>query len=90
MNDIGVAINYQKSYTGLISSGEFAKRHFANGQNISGFGFPMIKQANASLKGWLRFLEILESEGFITQGAVLLYPGQNVIELSKTLKAELN
>jgi hypothetical protein len=49
MNDIGVDINLQKSYTDLINSGEFAKRHFVNGHNISGFGFPMIKQATLSL-----------------------------------------
>jgi hypothetical protein len=51
MADVGVSINLQKSFVGLTNSGEFAKRHFANGRNISGFGYPMIKQANASLKG---------------------------------------
>jgi hypothetical protein len=49
MNDIGVEINYQKSFIGLTNSGEFAKRLFFNGQNISGFGFKMIDQAKASL-----------------------------------------
>jgi hypothetical protein len=51
LEDIGVSINLQKSYTNLVNAGEFAKRHFVDGQNISGFGFQMIKQANASLVG---------------------------------------
>jgi len=48
MDDIGVNINYQKSYINLINSGEFAKRHFVNGINISGFGYQMVKRASAS------------------------------------------
>jgi hypothetical protein len=51
MADIGVEINLQKSFVNLINSGEFAKRHFSNGTNISGFGYQMIVQANASLSG---------------------------------------
>jgi len=51
MNDIGVVINLTKSFIGLTNSGEFAKRHFLNGKNISGFGYPMIKQAFASQTG---------------------------------------
>jgi hypothetical protein len=49
MDNIGVDINYQKSYINLINSGEFAKRHFVNGINISGFGYQMVKRANAGL-----------------------------------------
>jgi hypothetical protein len=48
---IGLDINLQKSFIGLTNSGEFAKRHFYNGKNISGFGYSMIKQANASVIG---------------------------------------
>jgi len=51
MYDIGVEINLTKSFIGLTNSGEFAKRHFLNGHNISGFGYAMIKRANASLTG---------------------------------------
>jgi hypothetical protein len=51
MNDIGVNINLQKSVVGLTQTGEFAKRNFVNGQNISGFGYQMVKQAVASLPG---------------------------------------
>jgi hypothetical protein len=51
MSNIGVNINLQKSYIGLSNTGEFAKRHFVNGRNISGFGYSMIKQASASLIG---------------------------------------
>jgi hypothetical protein len=42
MISIGVKINISKSYSGL-NSGEFAKRHFYRGENISGFGFAMIE-----------------------------------------------
>lgn len=51
MCDIGVEINFQKSYVNLINSGEFAKRHFSDGHNISGFGYQMVKQAMLSLPG---------------------------------------
>jgi len=51
MKSIGVDINLQKSFIGLTNSGEFAKRHFKDGINISGFGFQMVEQANASLTG---------------------------------------
>jgi hypothetical protein len=49
MNDIGVEINLTKSVLGSESNhvGEFAKRLFFNGKNISGFGFSMVQ---ASLK----------------------------------------
>jgi hypothetical protein len=50
----------------------------------------MIKQANASVIGWIRFLEILEMEGFLNTGAILLAPGHNVIELSRTIMNQLN
>lgn len=49
MNDIGVEINLTKSFIGLTNSGEFAKRHFYNGRNISGFGYSMVIQAVASI-----------------------------------------
>jgi len=49
MNDIGVDINLQKSFTNNVGAGEFAKRHFSQGRNISGFGFQMLSQANASI-----------------------------------------
>lgn len=74
MESIGVEINYSKSFVNLVNSGEFAKRHFFKGINISGFGYPMIVQANASMTGWVRFLEILESEGFTSVGSVVLLP----------------
>jgi len=90
MNDIGVDINMQKSFVGLTNSGEFAKRHFKDGRNISGFGYSMIKQAKASLPSWIRFLELLELEGFRPIGAALLLPGTEEMELSKSLKSELN
>jgi len=90
INDIGVEINYQKSFVGLTNSGEFAKRHFSNGQNISGFGFQMIKQANASLSGWIRFLEILESENFLAPGTTLLLPGINGQGLPSSKISELH
>jgi hypothetical protein len=51
MNDIGVEINLQKSFVNLVNSGEFAKRHFYNGKNISGFGYSMVKQASLSMAG---------------------------------------
>jgi len=51
MNDIGVEINLQKSFVNQVNSGEFAKRNFLKGQNISGFGYQMIKQAIASFSG---------------------------------------
>jgi hypothetical protein len=51
MSNIGVNINLQKSYIGLPNTGDFAKRHFVNGRNISGFGYSMVKQASASLIG---------------------------------------
>jgi hypothetical protein len=82
MNDIGVAINTNKSVIGKFHTGEFAKRQFLNGQNISGFGFSMISQAIASETGWIRFLEILEAEGFIQVGALILFPGIDSKELS--------
>jgi hypothetical protein len=47
MTDIGVEINLTKSVIG-VGSGEFAKRNFLNGVNISGFGFKLIKDATAS------------------------------------------
>uniref|UniRef100_A0A2V0RNP5 RdRp n=1 Tax=viral metagenome TaxID=1070528 RepID=A0A2V0RNP5_9ZZZZ len=89
MNDIGVDINLQKSFINLVNSGEFAKRHFAHGQNISGFGFQMVEQALASINSWIRFLEILELENFTSAGAVLLLPGHNVIELSRSIINQL-
>jgi hypothetical protein len=49
MSDIGVNINSSKSFVGLTNSGEFAKRHFINGHNISGFGYSMVNQASKSL-----------------------------------------
>jgi hypothetical protein len=51
LNTIGVEINLQKSFIGLTNTGEFAKRHFLNGINISGFGYSMIEKANADPKG---------------------------------------
>ena len=89
MSDIGVSINLQKSYIGLSNTGEFAKRHFVDGRNISGFGYSMIKQASASLIGWIRFLEILELEDFTALGGVLLLPGNHVKELSFSMKSQL-
>jgi hypothetical protein len=83
MEDIGVEINHSKSFVNLVNSGEFAKRHFFNGLNISGFGYPMIVQANASMTGWVRFLEILESEGFRSVGSVVLIP-ENKMRTSKS------
>jgi hypothetical protein len=50
MSDIGVKINLSKSIVGN-NSGEFANRLFYNGLNISGFGYNMLKQANASING---------------------------------------
>lgn len=47
MTDIGVEINHTKSVIG-IHSGEFAKRNFLNGINISGFGFKLIRDASAT------------------------------------------
>jgi hypothetical protein len=49
----------------------------------------MIKQASASLIGWIRFLEILELEGFTALGAVLLLPGNQGKELSFSMKSQL-
>jgi hypothetical protein len=89
MKSVGVEINLQKSFVGLTNSGEFAKRHFKDGQNISGFGYQMVEQANASPAGWIRFLEILELEGFIARGEVILLPGNHDKELSKSLKSQL-
>jgi hypothetical protein len=89
MNDIGVDINLTKSYIALKGSGEFAKRHFINGQNISGFGYQMVVRANASMPNWIYFMEILESEGFIELGATLLLPGNNGKELSNSYISEL-
>jgi hypothetical protein len=51
MNDIGVEINWQKSFVGKTNSGEFANRLFLNGQNISGIGYHLILNANASILG---------------------------------------
>jgi len=89
MNDIGVEINFTKSFVGLSNSGEFAKRHFLNGQNISGFGYAMVKRAHASLPEWIRFLEILESEGFLSTGATLLLPGSGDKALAKSTESEV-
>jgi hypothetical protein len=89
MNEIGVEINFSKSFVGLTNSGEFAKRHFLRGQNISGFGYPLVKQSFESFNGWIRFLEILEQEGFLSTGAVLLLPGHGVLELSKSSLTQL-
>jgi len=47
MESIGVEINLAKSVIG-ISSGEFAKRNFLNGSDISGFGFSMVEKATAN------------------------------------------
>lgn len=88
MEDIGVEINHSKSFVNLVNSGEFAKRHFFNGLNISGFGYPMIVQANASMTGWVRFLEILESEGFRSVGSVVLIP-ENKMRTSKSWVSEV-
>jgi hypothetical protein len=90
MNDIGVEINLTKSYIGLTNSGEFAKRHFYNGRNISGFGYQMVQQACASFTGWVRFLEILEYEDFISTGAVYFFPGHNQIGLPKKVISQLS
>jgi len=89
MYDIGVEINLTKSFIGLTNSGEFAKRHFLNGHNISGFGYAMIKRANASLTGWIRFLEILESEDFLSTGATLLLPGNNDKALARSTESKV-
>jgi len=48
MKKIDVKINLSKSIIG-INSGEFAKRHFRNGHNISGFGYAMVQKANANI-----------------------------------------
>jgi hypothetical protein len=50
MSDLGVEINLSKSLVG-VNSGEFAKRNFLSGRNISGFGYPMIQSAIASPDG---------------------------------------
>jgi hypothetical protein len=50
----------------------------------------MVKQASLSMAGWIRFLEILESEGFLSIGAVLLLPGNGDKELSKSFVSQLH
>lgn len=88
MNDLGVDINLSKSLVG-VNSGEFAKRHFLSGQNISGFGFPLIQSAIASADGWIRFLEILESEGFTPTGGSYFEPRTSDKGLPKSLAQQL-
>jgi len=88
MSDIGVKINLSKSIVGN-NSGEFANRLFYQGMNISGFGYNMLKQANASINGWIRYLEILESEGFITIGRLILLPGNNGLGLPNRIISQL-
>jgi hypothetical protein len=49
----------------------------------------MIEKANADPKGWIRFLEILESEGFTSTEDVCLLPETDDKELSKSLKSHI-
>jgi hypothetical protein len=74
ITDLGVEINLTKSFPNLIGSGEFAKRIFYKGKNISGFGYQMVKAANADEISWIRYLEILISEGFLPASSPLLLP----------------
>jgi hypothetical protein len=49
----------------------------------------MVKAANASVTGWIRFLEILESECFIVKGGPLIYPGLSCNGLPEQFKRNL-
>jgi hypothetical protein len=90
MKSTGVEINLSKSVIGN-NSGEFAKRHFLNGTNISGFGYQMVMQAYASAASWVRFHELLEYEGFFSEGGLnLISPHTNGLGLPKRAFRELN
>jgi len=88
MTDIGVEINHTKSVIG-VHSGEFAKRNFLNGINISGFGFKLIRDASATPANWVRFLEILISEQFYSDDSPLLFPVIDEKELSWSYRRQL-
>jgi hypothetical protein len=60
-----------------------------SGRNISGFGYPMIQSAIASPDGWIRFLEILESEGFTLEGGSFFLPRSSDKGLPKSLEQQL-